>query len=378
MKKARRLWLQVHRWVGLTAGLVLVVVGLSGSFLAFYPEIDRQLNPDWLISKPVGKPLSMQQVIDAARAEMPERFLHSVFPAKHDTDVHHVWFTPSAQDQSAMWEVLVDPYTGQTLGKRAAVPTLEFTRRNLVNTIYTLHFQLFMGEVGASIVGFSGVFLFMSAMSGVVLWWPRNRAFKKGLLIKPGSHGIRLHYDIHRVAGIYSFLLLVVMAVTGIYLTFPDYVKPFVNSISSLHKPLKIDALPLSTSSRISADDALTLANKFAPSGHVKCLWLPGASGQAWRVSMTAEKGITWSGSPIEIWLHPQSGVLLDSAQHEYGTNGDKFVNWQLPLHSGKAFGTPGRIVVCVLGFIPLIMALTGGLIWLRKRKVQLAVNTHK
>jgi uncharacterized iron-regulated membrane protein len=59
-------------------GSVLVVVGLTGSFLAFYPEIDRQLNPDWLTSQPVGQPLRMQQVLDSAQAEMPERFLHSV------------------------------------------------------------------------------------------------------------------------------------------------------------------------------------------------------------------------------------------------------------------------------------------------------------
>jgi uncharacterized iron-regulated membrane protein len=369
MNNARRLWLQIHRWVGLSMGIVLVVVGLTGSFLAFYPEIDRQLNPDWLTSQPVGQPLRMQQVLDSAQAEMPERFLHSVFPAKYDTDVHHVWFTPSAQDQSAMWEVLVDPYTGQALGTRTAVPTMEFTQRNLVNTIYTLHFQLFMGDVGATLVGFSGLFLLISCLSGVVLWWPLNRTFKKGLLIKPGSQGIRLHYDIHRISGMYSVVLLAVLAATGIYLTFPNYLKPVIGLTSSLQQEPNFDFLPTSHLPTINADQALQLADAFAPGNRVKCLWLPGASGAAWRVSMVGERGVGWSGGPVEMWLHPEGGTVLSGKKYEQGSAGDSLVAWQLPLHSGRAFGTMGRVLIFIAGLIPLIMGITGTAIWMRKRK---------
>ena len=368
MKRARRLWLQVHRWVGLTVGMVLIVVGLSGSFLAFYEEIDRQLNPDWLIAKPIAQPLPMQQVLDAAKAEIPERFLHSVFPAKSFTDVHHVWFTPSAQDQSAMWEVLVDPYTGRALGKRTAVPTLEFTRRNLVNTVYTLHFQLFMGDVGANLVGFSGLFLLVSCLSGVILWWPRNRTIMLGLVIKSGSRGIRLNYDMHRVFGIYSVIFLAVVAATGIYLTFPNYLKPVISLTSPLQQEPETDALHATNSSHINATEALALANAFAPGSRVKCLWLPGAAGAAWRVSMVTEGGVAWSGGPLELWLHPQGGAIVASKIHGQGSAGDSFIAWQLPLHNGKAFGIVGRTLVCIVGFVPLLMAITWLAIWWRKR----------
>ena len=371
MKFARLLWLQVHRWVGLTVGIAFVVVGLSGSFLAYYPEIDRLLNPDWLTSKPVGQPLPMQQVLVSAQAEMPEQFLHSVFPSKYDSDVHHVWFTPSAEDQSAMWEVLVDPYTGRSLGKRSAVPTIEFTRRNLVNTIYTLHFQLFMGQWGTYVVGFSGIFLLLSCVSGVILWWPRNLKFNKGLTFKLGSYGIRRQYDLHRVCGIYSFTFLIVLAATGIYLTFPNFVKPVISWISNLENDTSLDSLPQSHQTMITADDALNLANNFAPGARVKCLWLPGASGAAWRVSMTTEKGVAWSGGPIELWLHPQGGSVLSSYQYEMGSKGDSFIAWQLPLHNGRAFGSIGRLLVFISGFVPLIMAITGINIWMRKREAK-------
>ncbi len=371
MSPARRIWLQVHRWLGLCAGLVLVVVGLSGSFLAFYPEIDRALNADWVTTEPSGSLLPMQTVLDSAREAMPDRFLHSVFPAAGDVDVHHVWFTPSASDQSAMWEVLVDPYSGQVLGSRAAVPTMEFTRRNIVNTVYTLHFQLFMGDTGSTLVGFAGVFLLLSGVSGVILWWPRGQGFRTGMTLKEGSRGIRLQYDLHRVAGIYSVLLLSVVAFTGVYLTFAEHLSPAVNVFSRVTEPPMLDALPMKDGPTIDADAAMGRALAQVPGARVRCLWLPNASGPAWRVTLRAAEGVAWAGGPGDVWLHPQGGEVIASRQHAQGTAGDTFIAWQLPLHGGSAFGLPGRIAVCALGLVPALMAMTGTLIWWRKRRAR-------
>ncbi|MFZ3013608.1 MAG: PepSY-associated TM helix domain-containing protein, partial [Nitrospira sp.] len=43
----RQLWVKIHRWAGLAMAGVLVIVGLTGSLLAFYPELQRLLNPHW-------------------------------------------------------------------------------------------------------------------------------------------------------------------------------------------------------------------------------------------------------------------------------------------------------------------------------------------
>jgi uncharacterized iron-regulated membrane protein len=371
LTSVRRVWLRIHRWLGLSAGVVLVLVGLSGSFLAFYTQIDRALNADWVTTKGGGQALPMASVIEAAAPAMPGRFLHSVFPPADAEDVHHVWFTPSAQDQSAMWEVLVDPYSGKVLGSRTAVPTMEFTRRNIANTIYTLHFQLFMGDAGSTIVGFAGLFLLLSGISGVLLWWPRGRSFRTGLRFKQGSHGIRLHFDIHRVAGIYSVAVLLVVAFTGVYLTFPDYAKPMVNSLSPLREAPQFDQLPEVSAAPVDADTAIRLALAVVPGARVSCLWLPGASGQSWRVSLRAPDGVAWAGGPGDVWLHPNGGQLLGSRTHAQATAGEVFIAWQLPLHGGSAFGMPGRLLACVLGFVPLLMAITGAVIWWRKRQAR-------
>lgn len=372
MARWRRAWLRVHRWAGLLAGLWLVVIGLSGSFLAFYPEIDRWLNPDW--TTPQGRtaaPVPMQQVLDSAGRAMPDRFVHSVFPAAGPHDVHHVWLTPAAEDQGRMWEVLVDPSDGRVLGHREAVPTRDFSRRNLTNAVYTLHYQLLLGDTGSTLVGTLGLLLLLSAVTGIVVWWPRSgsagRGWAQALRIKRGARGIRLHFDVHRVAAAYSVLLLAVVAFTGVTMSFGTPTRAVLEAVSSV-RALPQDPLAPSEAAPIDADGALALARHAAPGTTVRCLWLPGASGPAWRVSLLEPRGIAAAGGRGELWLHPEGGAVLAHWRHADGSGADTYLAWQLPLHDGSVAGLPGRIVVCLLGFVPLVLAVTGSVIWWRKR----------
>jgi uncharacterized iron-regulated membrane protein len=369
--RARQVWVVIHRWVGLLAGAWLVIVGLSGSFLAFYPEIDRALNPDWSTPQSRGEPLPMQRVLDSARQAMPGRFLHSVFPPEGPNDVHHVWFTPSAEDQGRMWEVLVDPNDGRVLGRREAVPTMEFSRRNIANTVYTLHYNLFLGDAGSTLVGFVGLFALVSSLTGVVLWWPRGgRGWSQALRIKAGARGVRLHFDLHRVAAVYSVVLLFVVTFTGVTLTFGSQTRAVLGTVSSVRPP---PATTLLTRSQALVDADVVLARAAAEftGSRVRCLWLPQASGPAWRVTLAEPRGIGWAGGRAELWLHPADASLVELRRHGEASGAETYLAWQLPLHNGRVLDMPGRIAVCVLGFIPLLLAMTGALVWWRKRRAR-------
>jgi uncharacterized iron-regulated membrane protein len=70
-----------------------------------------------------------------------------------------------------------------------------------------------------------------------------------------------------------------------------------------------------------------------------------------------------------QIWVDPYDGTILAvNDPHQY-TAGQKFLEWQYPLHSGEAFGLPGRIFVLILGFVPLLLYVTGLIRWLQKRR---------
>ena len=55
------------------------------------------------------------------------------------------------------------------------------------------------------------------------------------------------------------------------------------------------------------------------------------------------------------------------------GGRGDKFLDWQLPLHTGQIFGLPGRILICLSGFVVIALSVTGVVIWWKKRSARRA-----
>ena len=367
--RARRVWVILHRWIGLVIAAWLVVLGLSGSVLVFHPEIDRALNPDWTTPQSTGAPASMKRVLESAQRAMPDRFLHSVFPPSDASDVHHVWFTPSAADQGRMWEVLVDPNDARVLGQREAVPTTEFSRRNLVNATYTLHLDLLMGELGNVGVGVVGLLALVSCGTGLVLWWPRGgHGWRRAITIKPGARGVRLQFDLHRVFAIYSVALLIVVLFTGVTLIFSSQTRAVLAQVSTV-RPHPLVPPAESAGASEDADRVLAAAAAEFPGSRIRCLWLPGASGSSWRVSLAEPRGVGLAGGRAELWSDPRDGTVV--VMHRYGdaSSADIYLAWQVPLHGGRAFGLAGRVIVCLLGFVPLLLAVTGASIWWRKRR---------
>ena len=369
MRKLRQTWVTLHRWIGLGAGLLLCVAGLSGSFLVYYPAIDRVLNPDWTTPQAKGPALPMASVIAVAGHSAKGRFVHSVFPADSDFPVHRVWLTPSASDQSRMWEVLVDPASARVLGERLAVPAFEPGRRNLVNTVYTLHYNLFAGTTGATLVGIVGIVMLVSASSGLVLWWPRGRKWRQALTLKRGARGHRLHVDLHRLAGGYGGALLLVVAFTGGCLVFPDYVRALFPAPATQVATVQLHGAAVRERGIPDADRVMQSAVAAVSSSTVRILWLPGADGPDWHVTLREATGIGLAGGKADVAVDPVTAAVTLQTSSATADAATWFLAWQLPLHNGSALGSIGRFLVFLSGLLPTVLFVTGYLIYRRKRK---------
>ena len=377
MTQARKSWLTVHRWVGLLAGIFFVVMGLSGSFLVFYQEIDAWLNPAIAESSVAAetKLVPIQRVLDAVNHQNSTWFLHSVFPPNDRSNVYHVWFIPKKDDGSKMREVLVDAYSVKVLGSRNAVPTIEFAQNNIANTIYTLHYQLFIGEFGTTVVGIIGLFLLFSTISGIVIWWPKGKNWAVGLKLKQNVNGIRRYFDLHRTFGIYSVVFLMMLAFTGVFISLTSYLTPIVSLFSS-ETPADNPAPNIAPANytAINADASIAIAKKVFPQGVISCLWLPGASSNAWRVTLKLPNAVGMAGGDANVWIDPATGKVLAKQQHSQNSAGKRFMSWQLPLHDGSVLGLFGRVIVFIAGLVPLVLAVTGFNIWLKKRQARKAI----
>ena len=372
--KTRYYWLLIHRWIALSVGFLFVVSGLTGSFLAFYPEIDRLINPDWVISKaPISSnKQALSDIFQSAQQIYPDKFLHSTFSPKTKDGVYQVWFTNSPSDDSQMWEVLVDPHDARVLGNRVAMPAIEFSSRNIVNTIYTLHYQLFMGKIGSIIVGVVGIILLVSCVSGLVIWLPKGKNWKAGLLIKEASLKIRLAVDIHRTFGIYSLAFLVIIAFSGVFLSLPQYIHPIIEYLSPPKEAKLTKAQPSPQyKNPLTADQVVDIAKQQYPNDFISCIWLPtglGDEGRLWRISQKQMGLIGLAGAPKDLWINGEDGGIAKATAYSADSLGSKFIAWQIVLHNGSILGLTGKVFVFITGLVPLFLYVTGMLWWWRKR----------
>ena len=84
--------------------------------------------------------------------------------------------------------------------------------------------------VGKEIVGYSTLAMTIVLMSGIVIWWPRNRKVLKNRLSVTCSKGSRrFWYDSHVSIGFYATLLLLIMCLTGLVWSFTGWREAFWN-----------------------------------------------------------------------------------------------------------------------------------------------------
>ena len=73
------------------------------------------------------------------------------------------------------------------------------------------------------------------------------------------------------------------------------------------------------------------------------------------------------------LYVSAEDGAVLGQHRPWHGTAADVFVQLQLPLHSGRILGLPGRILMSVMGLMVVMLSVTGIVIWERKRRARRA-----
>ncbi|NJP11072.1 MAG: PepSY domain-containing protein [Leptolyngbyaceae cyanobacterium RU_5_1] len=113
--KPRRLALALHGYIGVIAGILLVVIGLTGSLLVFSEELDPLLNPQLVQVVAQGEPISPQQVVEIAQAAQPNLKLHRITLPRSPNQSYTVMMASPQDDYT---DVYVNPYDGTVLGSR--------------------------------------------------------------------------------------------------------------------------------------------------------------------------------------------------------------------------------------------------------------------
>jgi uncharacterized iron-regulated membrane protein len=379
LKARRKHWLTVHLWLGLVLGLLLSIYGITGSILVFHEEIEEWLNSELLIvsvpeSSASYRPLAA--IFEAGRKAMPAQAKHAfaTYPRNAEAAFKLRYTVAAADGAAETWQVAVDPYTAKVTGKRLQDRSDSLIPKTFIDFMFKLHYALLITshDVSTVVVGLSGALLIISVLTGVIVWWPLTGRWRQALTVKAKASAERLHYDLHKTAGFYTALAMVPVLFSGVYMVLPHNVVPVLELFSPVtYRYWFRSTPPAGGGQAIGMDEAIAIALQRYPTGRPHFVYGAPTPTKAYTV---CQEGVDAPGSLLQrrcLVIDRYSGKILDADDPTTGTAGEVFTHWQWPLHSGRAFGMTGRILVFLTGLACPVLYVTGVIRWLQKRKAK-------
>ncbi|WP_084396597.1 PepSY-associated TM helix domain-containing protein [Henriciella aquimarina] len=219
-QKRRRLWLAIHRWIGLGLGLLVAAIGITGALLVFKAPILRwELGPAAYETSVEAGPRITDAAAKAAALEAssdlaPVMGVAAPYAGFFDTPNLTVFGRVKSRPD-AMAVVFIDPWTGEPRG--------QFIYQDLfLARIIEFHRGLLLSPmIGGPVVAVIGLVLAVSIGTGAWLWWPRTGRLG-GVLYFRRVRGLRAWMlQTHRVFGAWAMIPLMALALTGVWLAAP-------------------------------------------------------------------------------------------------------------------------------------------------------------
>jgi uncharacterized iron-regulated membrane protein len=350
----------LHLWLGLTLGAVLVMAGLTGSYLAFYTQIETAAIPA-LRASPGAKPASLEALYGALTKVGPEKQGAWNIEVPQQGGVITARYSNRGQPQRM---VSVDPVS------LAVVRDVEWGR-TVGTWLYELHYRLLMGRTGATIMGWLTVIMLVAVVTGVILWWRLGRSRAGRFTFDLKGLSPRHLYDQHRLLGLVTTVFLTIVLTTAVMMTLSKQVRPMLAAVSPITAQQKPQSKPLPGAARISIDRAVAIASARMPNAALTWVQVPNRPKGVFAVRFRQPGEPSRRFPRTYVWVDQFSGQVLGVQDGLSGTASDKILMWLYPLHGGEAFGVVGRIFIVLLGFAPAVLYVTGFVRWRQKARLK-------
>ncbi len=360
----RKVLLTCHLYLGLTAGLVLVVLGLTGSVIAFEGDIPHWLHPRLFYVTPSPQPVREQELIRIVEQQFAPARAAGVQILRHANLAHVVRLNDGAS-------VFVNQYDGTILGSIHG----RFQSDYFIGWIHQIHLRLTpipaaaprLAAVGKMVVNWVGVMLCLLVTTGLLLFWRTRRATVKWRAAWP-----RVAFDLHHVVGIYASLFLLLQAATGVLIGMPwgeNVIFAAAGSGGAPRRPAVHSTPPLQRAARLSVDEALAIARGALPGAAVTGYTLPHEPRDVFDIALRV-RGETSDAVHSGVSVDQFSGQVLQVRDFRTDSRGYYWARFNRALHTGDVLGTPSHIIAALSSLLLVVMVITGAAIWWRKLAV--------
>ncbi len=375
----REVWFQLHWFVGITAGTLLAVIGLSGAMLAFEHEIVDVINPGVMrVEARPGPHLPPDQLLGAAlRARPGERVVSIALDAQPGSTAL-VRFAPPPGERRGP-EVRIHPYSGALMPAPRGEEVFEF--------VDSLHRWLLLPRApGRIVLGILALCLVGLALSGLYLRWPRQaRDWRTWLTFNTRLRGRSFLWALHAIAGTWVLVAYLIVAGTGIYWSF-DVVRDTVqgwagNKVAATSA--MTSAQPRERKRTGAPGGPIVLAPAWgtflthAPNWSSATIRLPERGGRTLQMTWMAQDS-PHDRARNRMSLRETDGALLKNEPYAGQTLGQRALTTIRPLHTGSYFGLPGRIIMMLASLALPGFAITGWLLYLGRRRQKRALARER
>ena len=351
-KKLRALWLQVHKWIGLALALLIIPISITGAALVWHDWLDSKVEPQRYASYGEAALPASAYAKAAQQAIGPEQRVSTIRFEGEGRPVVVTAVKPLPAESSGRPErtnVWLNPTNARLIDQASA-------SSGLVQVMHVLHGSLMWPGWGRTIVGWVGVFMFLSCLTGIWLWWPLSGSFSTGFKWQRRN---TLNANLHYFTGFWILIPLAMLSFTGAWISFPKVFGMFESrpAPSAADRARSMRAAPLEATA-LSADKAIAAAQPHATGKLVSIGW-PTDQKAEWKLSFARD------GGPAEVIVADATGDAKPPKPVQPETLARTMRRW----HDGTGMGPVWQTLIFLGGIIPALLSITGIIIWWRARK---------
>lgn len=326
--------------------------------MVFRGEIEAALHPGLTRVTPGPGRAVLEDIHARVRQAHPEAVFRTLnLPTTPTESVS--WWGHDGQGRS--FHVYANPYTGELLG-------VDMASGNVTEWLYLFHAQLLGGETGEQVNGVGAFVWVLLLATGLALARPREMGrWREALTVRWRAQVRRRVLDLHRAVGVWAWVPLMVIVVTGAYFPFPA---PFRWLASVGDGTSMVEDAPVATGStveaRVTLDAVVRAADALCPWAPANWIRLPQREGDVFTVRKRLPGDWRTQGDN-HVHVDPASGRVIRMDLHRDRPMGQRFLRAIFPLHVGAFGGTTTRVMWAALGWVPALLLASGA--WMARRR---------